>query len=267
MIKVFHKILIFLFEKITLSSVFNANRLSDSVHTLKKKVRMLGFYRVKPKNKVISSRLRKLLFAPLPDFLFSNVVFVSRDFRHQPFFESKIYAFKIFSFPTRSRASHTFCEAFLLKSKIRLRKGKEKCAQLICAQDTTSIVFLGTFFDLNKVGDFLRSLFLLPTLLKSNVLKVRNLKISGPWFFTIFYFVFMLILPIFSLLNAASKNLFDHFWETATEPVALSAYNFKITISFFACIFKSFFGFILSWVLVRNNFHLKHLLEKYVDIP
>ena len=57
MIKFFHKILIFLFERITPSSAFNANRLSDSVHTLKKKVRMLGFYRVKPKNQVISSRL------------------------------------------------------------------------------------------------------------------------------------------------------------------------------------------------------------------
>ena len=221
MIKFFHKILIFLFERITPSSAFNANRLSDSVHTLKKKVRMLGFYRVKPKNQVISSRLvvsliedkghsvfllgketgSKLLFAPLPDFFFSNVV------------------------------------------------------------------FLGTFFDLNKVGDFLRSLFLLPSLLKSNVLKVRNLKISGPWFFTSFYFVFMLILPIFSLLNAASKNLFDHFWETATEPVALSAYTVTISMAFFACIFNAFFGFILAWVLVRYNFPGKRLLDAAVDLP
>ena len=258
MIKFFHKILIFLFEKGAPSSAFNANRLSNSVHTLKKKVRMLGFYRLKPKNQVIScaARLRKLLFAFLPDFLFSNVVafvFVSRGFRHQSFFESKTYAFKIFSFPMRSkgiRASHTFCEAFLLKSKI-----------------LTSIIFLGTFFDLNKVGDRLRSLFLLPTLLESNISKVRNLKISGPWFFTSFYFVFMLILPIFSLLNAASKNLFDHFWETATEPVALSAYTVTISMAFFACIFNAFFGFILAWVLVRYNFPGKRLLDAAVDLP
>jgi len=245
MIKFFHKILIFLFEKFTPSSAFNANRLADSVHTLKKKVRMLGFYRVKPKNQVIScaARLRKLLFAPLPDFFFSNVFFVSRGFRHQPFFESKIYSSltgKILSFP------------FLLKSKIR---------------DTTNIVFLGTFFDLNKVGDCLRFLFLLPSLLKSNILKVKDLKISGPWFFTSFYFVFMLILPIFSLLNAASKNLFDHFWETATEPVALSAYTVTISMAFFACIFNAFFGFILAWVLVRYNFPGKRLLDAAVDLP
>ena len=268
MIKFFHTILIFLFEKVAQRkrSAFNANRLADSVHTLKKKVRMLGFYRLKPKNKVIycAARLHKLLFAVrsnFPDFLFSNVVFVSRGFRHLHFFKSKTYAFKIFSFPMllllkskilmkKIRASHTSCEAFLLKSKI-----------------LTSIVFLGTFFDLNKVGDRLRSLFLLPTLLESNILKVRNLKISGPWFFTSFYFVFMLILPIFSLLNAASKNLFDHFWETATEPVALSAYIVTISMAFFACIFNAFFGFILAWVLVRYNFPGKRLLDAAVDLP
>ena len=264
MIKFFHKILIFLFVKFIPSSAFNANRLADSVHTLKKKVRMLGFYSVKPKNKVISCAARvikifdfksKLLFAPLSDCFFSNVFFVSRGFRHQPFFESKIYAFKIFSFPMRRkkiRVSHISCEAFLLKSKIR---------------DTTNIGFLGTFFDLNKVGDCLRSLFLLPSLLKSNILKVKNLKISGPWFFTSFYFVFMLILPIFSLLNAASKNLFDHFWETATEPVALSAYTVTISMAFFACIFNAFFGFILAWVLVRYKFPGKRLLDAAVDLP
>ncbi len=53
MIKFFNKILIFLFEKITPSSAFHANGLSDSVHTIKKKVRMLWFYCVKPINKVI----------------------------------------------------------------------------------------------------------------------------------------------------------------------------------------------------------------------
>ena len=77
----------------------------------------------------------------------------------------------------------------------------------------------------------------------------------------------MLILPIFSLLNTASKNLFDNFWETATEPVALSAYTVTISMAFFACIFNAFFGFILAWVLVRYNFPGKRLLDAAVDLP
>ena len=123
--------------------------------------------------------------------------------------------------------------------------------------------FLGTLLDFNK--PFLNKL----SLLKSNKVprKANNLKISGPWLFTSFYFVFMLILPIFCLLNAASKNLFDNFWETATEPVALSAYTVTISMAFFACIFNAFFGFILAWVLVRYNFVGKRLLDAAVDLP
>ena len=96
---------------------------------------------------------------------------------------------------------------------------------------------------------------------------VKNLQVSWPWLFTILYFVFMLIFPILSLLNTASKNLFFNFWETATEPVALSAYTVTISMAFFASIFNTFFGFILAWVLVRYNFPGKRLLDAAVDLP
>ncbi len=291
MIKFFHKILIFLFEKFTPSSTFNANPLSDSVHTFKKMVKMLGFYCVKPISQVIpcAAKLHRLLFAPLP----------RKGIRHQPFFGSKIYAFKLTSFPMLLkslirnikgiRASHTsfFLNFFLKFYYVKPKKASQKVCEALLRINTCSaqpsetvflkskirnttypfLVFFSTFFSFNKVGDCLRFLFLLPNLLKSNILKAINLKISGPWFFTTFYFVFMLILPIFSLLNAASKNLFDHFWETATEPVALSAYTVTISMAFFACIFNAFFGFILAWVLVRYNFPGKRLLDAAVDLP
>ena len=96
---------------------------------------------------------------------------------------------------------------------------------------------------------------------------VKNLQLSWPWLFTILYFVFMLIFPILSLLNTASKNLFFNFWETATEPVALSAYTVTISMAFFASIFNTFFGFILAWILVRYNFPGKRLLDAAVDLP
>lgn len=97
--------------------------------------------------------------------------------------------------------------------------------------------------------------------------QVKNLQVSWPWLFTILYLIFMLILPIFSLLNTASKNLFSNFWETATEPVALSAYTVTISMAFFASIFNAFFGFILAWILVRYNFPGKRLLDAAVDLP
>ncbi len=93
------------------------------------------------------------------------------------------------------------------------------------------------------------------------------LKKSWPWFFTLFYLLFMLILPIISLLTTASETLFTRFWQIATEPVAMSAYFVTISMAFFACLFNAFFGFILAWVLVRYNFFGKKLVDAAVDLP
>ncbi len=93
------------------------------------------------------------------------------------------------------------------------------------------------------------------------------LKNSWPWFCTLFYLVFMLILPIISLLTTASETLFIRFWELATEPVAMSAYFVTISMAFLASLFNAFFGFILAWVLVRYNFLGKKLVDAAVDLP
>ena len=102
---------------------------------------------------------------------------------------------------------------------------------------------------------------------KSFVWSKRLIEILGPWLFTGIYFVFMLILPILSLLNTANQESFDSFWETATEPIALSAYTVTISMAFFACVFNALFGFVLAWVLVRYNFAGKRLLDAAVDLP
>ena len=85
--------------------------------------------------------------------------------------------------------------------------------------------------------------------------------------FNLFYLVISLIVPIFSLLSAGSQHLFDSFWETATEPVALSAYMLTISMAFFACLFNALFGFVLAWVLTRYTFPGKTLLDAAVDLP
>ena len=99
------------------------------------------------------------------------------------------------------------------------------------------------------------------------VQKKNVIEILGPWLFTGIYFVFMLILPILSLFNTASQKNLHSFWETATEPIALSAYTVTISMAFFACVFNAFFGFVLAWVLVRYNFAGKRLLDAAVDLP
>lgn len=87
------------------------------------------------------------------------------------------------------------------------------------------------------------------------------------WFLSFFYFAFILLLPIFSLLKIISETSFDEFFKKATEPIALSAYSITISMAFFACIFNLIFGFILAWVLVRYNFPGKKILDIAIDLP
>nr|YP_009106124.1 probable transport protein [Paradoxia multiseta]AIT94911.1 probable transport protein [Paradoxia multiseta] len=97
--------------------------------------------------------------------------------------------------------------------------------------------------------------------------KVQATKISWSWVITSFYLLFMLILPIWSLLSTASKALFADFWQLATEPVAVSAYLVTLTMASLAALFNGVFGFVLAWVLVRYNFPGKKLLDAAVDLP
>lgn len=93
------------------------------------------------------------------------------------------------------------------------------------------------------------------------------IKIPWTWLFTSGYLLFMLILPICSLLSMASKALFQDFWQLATEPVAVSAYMVTLSMASAAALFNGVFGFVLAWVLVRYDFPGKRLLDSAVDLP
>ncbi len=93
------------------------------------------------------------------------------------------------------------------------------------------------------------------------------LSISWPWRITIGYLLFMLILPITALLSKASEEMFENFWQIATEPVALSAYMVTLSTALFAALLNGFFGLLVAWVLVRYEFPGKRLMDAAVDLP
>jgi len=77
----------------------------------------------------------------------------------------------------------------------------------------------------------------------------------------------MLILPITALLSKASEEMFENFWQIATEPVALSAYMVTLSTALFAALLNGFFGLLVAWVLVRYEFPGKRLMDAAVDLP
>jgi sulfate transport system permease protein len=93
------------------------------------------------------------------------------------------------------------------------------------------------------------------------------MKKNWPLIFTLLYMTFLLLLPIFSMVNIASNTFFQQFWQKATEPVAISAYTVTISMAFFACLFNGIFGFLIAWVLTRYNFPGKRLIDAAIDLP
>lgn len=84
---------------------------------------------------------------------------------------------------------------------------------------------------------------------------------------TLFYTFFILLLPIFSLLNSLSEISLEIFIKKAFEPIAISAYITTISMAFIACLINTFFGFIIAWILTRYNFPGKKIIDASIDLP
>jgi sulfate transport system permease protein len=105
------------------------------------------------------------------------------------------------------------------------------------------------------------------TIYQGHTKKGSRKKGSWNWFLTSSYLVFMLVLPVCSLLSTAGGALFSNFWQIATDPIAVSTYVITLSMASLAALFNGVFGFILAWVLVRYDFPGKKLLDAAVDLP
>ena len=97
--------------------------------------------------------------------------------------------------------------------------------------------------------------------------KFKLPQISLPWGITIGYLTIMLLLPVAALLLQASRVKPAEFWEIATSPIALSAYNVTFLTALFAAALNGIFGTLVAWVLVRYDFPFKKLIDAGIDLP
>ena len=82
-----------------------------------------------------------------------------------------------------------------------------------------------------------------------------------------FYLLSFLILPIIILFSKSLGIFGQFFWERATAPVAICAYQLSFNLSLTACLINTFFGLIVVWVVTRYNFPGKKLFNAIIDLP
>ncbi|MCM1982084.1 sulfate ABC transporter permease subunit CysT [Lyngbya confervoides] len=90
---------------------------------------------------------------------------------------------------------------------------------------------------------------------------------SWPWWVMAVYLTLMLLLPISALIGRSLTVGSAEFWEIATSPEALSAYDVTFLTALGAGIINGIMGTLVAWVLVRYSFPGRKLVDAVIDLP
>lgn len=77
----------------------------------------------------------------------------------------------------------------------------------------------------------------------------------------------LVLLPIAAIVSTAFDNGISGFWDAITDPEALSAITFTVGAAVLVTIVNAVIGTLIAWVLVRDDFPGKRILEVIIDIP
>jgi sulfate transport system permease protein len=77
----------------------------------------------------------------------------------------------------------------------------------------------------------------------------------------------IVLLPLAAVVARSFDNGLDGFWDAATSRQAISALRFTVGVSLLAAAVNAAMGTLLAWVLVRDRFRGKALVNALMDLP
>lgn len=81
------------------------------------------------------------------------------------------------------------------------------------------------------------------------------------------YLLVIVVLPLAALLWESKKNGLHGFWTVVTSPEALDALKLTFACAFVVVLINAVLGTVTAWVLVRDNFPGKWLVNAVIDLP
>jgi sulfate/thiosulfate transport system permease protein len=85
--------------------------------------------------------------------------------------------------------------------------------------------------------------------------------------YVVLWLSIIVLLPIAALANQAFSEGFSHFWNQVTSSSSLSALELILICSLIVVAINAFFGTIVAWLLVRDNFPGKAFVNAIIDLP
>ncbi|GLY31217.1 sulfate ABC transporter permease subunit CysT [Kineosporia sp. NBRC 101731] len=77
----------------------------------------------------------------------------------------------------------------------------------------------------------------------------------------------IVLLPIASIVVVALQSGFGPFWEAVTDPEALDTIKLSVGAAVLVTVINAVLGTLVAWVLVRDSFPGKRIVEVIIDIP
>ena len=77
----------------------------------------------------------------------------------------------------------------------------------------------------------------------------------------------MVLLPLTAITTKAFENGLDGFWTAVSSPQAVAALKLTVIASLVVVVINAFMGTLLAWVLVRDRFPGKGIVNSIIDLP
>jgi sulfate/thiosulfate transport system permease protein len=77
----------------------------------------------------------------------------------------------------------------------------------------------------------------------------------------------IVLLPLAAILWQSVGGGWQAFWLAVTSNAALESFRVTLTISAGVTVLNMFFGLLVAWVLVRDDFPAKRLVDVIIDLP
>ncbi len=91
-------------------------------------------------------------------------------------------------------------------------------------------------------------------------------RVAGPTL-AMTYLGLLVLLPIAAVLSTALHGGIGAFWTAVTQPEAVAALELTLVASLVVAAFNSVAGLVIAWVLIRDEFPGKRLVNAVVDLP
>jgi len=81
------------------------------------------------------------------------------------------------------------------------------------------------------------------------------------------YLSIMVLLPIAAVVSRSFEEGFSVFWDAISSKQAVAAMQLTLIVSLVVVAINAFFGTVIAWVLVRDEFPGKRYLNAIIDLP